>query len=82
MKKKQKETVTLVKGTLTTKEKKKMYDWEQTPSRALEPWHLSSIALIADLLILFMYMFLDVGIAYQIPIGIVTLTIGLILIGV
>lgn len=75
-------TVSLVKGQLPPKEKKEVYDWEQKATRTLEPWHLSSIALIGDVLILIMYMFIDVGISYQLPIGLTGLIVGLLLIGI
>lgn len=50
--------IELVKGTLE-KEKKIIYDWETAPKRGLEPWHLTTIALVLDVFVLAVYTFVN-----------------------
>lgn len=68
MKEKKHVSFDMVKGELP-KEKKIHYEWEQTQKHGFEPWYLSFIALILDILILVMYLFVDEWVALQIPIG-------------
>ena len=81
MKDKKNTVLSLEKGSLPKKEKKEVYEWEQKSEYKLEPWHLSTLTLLGDVLILLMYMFLNIGVSYQLPIGVVFVLIGFILIG-
>lgn len=68
MKEKKYVSFDMMRGELP-KDKKIHYEWEQTQKRGLEPWHFSALALVLDVLILIMYLFVDQGVALQIPLG-------------
>lgn len=76
MKDKKNTVLSLEKGSLPKKEKKEVYEWEQKSEYKLEPWHLSTLTLLGDVLILLMYMFLNIGVAYQLPIGVIFIVVG------
>lgn len=80
MKDKKNTILSLEKGNLPKKDKKEVYDWEQQSKHTLEPWHLSTLTLLGDVLVLLMYMFLNIGVAYQLPIGVVFILLGFIFI--
>ncbi|MGL4799659.1 MAG: hypothetical protein ACRCWY_09755 [Cellulosilyticaceae bacterium] len=73
--KKQHATFDLAEGTLPSL-KKEAYDWEKKIPLRLEPWHLTTFALLLDVCILVMYFFINVGVSYQVPIGYCTLILN------
>lgn len=68
MKDKKNVSFDMVKGELP-KMQKAQYEWEEKKKHGLEPWHFSSVALIIDVLILAMYLFVDGFVQLQIPLG-------------
>lgn len=70
----------LVKGKLPST-RKETFEWEKKAKHGFEPWHLSCIALILDVLILCMYIFVDAFAYMQLTIGYVGFAINGLLLG-
>lgn len=51
--------IELVKGNMPKKGDKTTYDWEPARKKQLEPWHLTSISLLLDVLVLVVYSFVN-----------------------
>ena len=69
----------LVQGKLASTKKEK-YDWAKEKQYGLEPWHLTTVALILDVCVLLMYLFVNILVAYQIPIGFCVIVVNTLLI--
>lgn len=64
--KKENATFDLAEGVLPSLKPEK-YEWEK--KFGFEPWHLTTLALIIDVAILLMYLFINAWINFQLPIG-------------
>ena len=69
----------LIEGNLP-KQKKITYDWETKKTYGFEPWWLSTLVLLLDVFILYMYFFINVLVEAQLFIGYTLLILNSILI--
>lgn len=74
--------IEIVKGDLPRKRDQTVYEWENTPKKQIEPWHLTSIALLLDVLVLAFYMFVDCTRTQLLILGYTSHFISILLIGI
>ncbi|MGL4362307.1 MAG: hypothetical protein ACRCSG_03380 [Cellulosilyticaceae bacterium] len=77
--KQKKQNISFVEGTLPTN-KRETFDWEKKSPRIVEPWHLTTVALLINVMILLMYFFVMSFVEWQVTIGMLFVILNIILI--